>query len=152
MKNTKGLSISFQVDNTPEEVFDAINNVRGWWSGEFVGDTDKAGAEFTYRYEDMHRSKQRITEFTPGKRVVWRVVESYLSFLKDKSEWNGTQIVFEISKRGDKTEVRFTHEGLTPQVECYGECSTAWAMLIKGNLRRLITTGKRQPDAFSQTG
>lgn len=152
MKNTQGLSISFLVDNSPEEAFDAINNVRGWWSGEIEGDTDKSGAEFTYRYKDVHRSKQRITEFFPGKRVVWRVVESHLSYLKDKIEWNGTQIVFEISRREDKTDVRFTHDGLTSQIECYGACSTAWAMLIRGNLRRLITTGKSQPDAFAQAG
>ena len=42
---------SFSVDQTPEEVFKAINNVRGWWSEEIEGATDKLGAEFTYHYE-----------------------------------------------------------------------------------------------------
>ena len=140
---------TFSVDQTPDEVFASVNNVRGWWSGEIDGDTDKPGAEFTYRYKDFHRSKQRITEFNPDNKLVWHVVDSHLSFAKDPSEWNDTDIVFDIFETDGKTEVRFTHVGLVPQFECYGSCSNAWGTLINGNLRKLITTGKVQPDPFA---
>src|SRR5579859_7547520 len=121
--HNQNYTTSFTVDQTPEEVFIAINNVRGWWSGEIEGDTDKLGAEFTYRYEDVHYSKQKITEFIPSKKVVWLVLDANLTFVQDKTEWNGTKITFEIAKKGDKTEVQFTHVGLAPHFACYNACS-----------------------------
>ena len=137
---------SFSVDEAPQEVFAAINNVRGWWSGDIEGSTDQLGAEFTYRYEDVHWSKQRITELVPGKKVVWLVVEAHLSFVEDKTEWNGTEISFEIAKNGDKTDLRFTHRGLVPEYECFNNCSSAWSFYINSSLRDFITSGKGAPN------
>jgi hypothetical protein len=148
----QSLTYAFTVDQTPEEAFAAINNVRGWWSGEIDGGTDKLGDEFTYRYQDVHYSKQRLTQLIPGKKVVWLVLDSYLKFVKDKAEWNGTEIMFEVSKNGQKTEVRFTHLGLVPEVECFGACSNAWGFYINGSLRSLITTGKGEPNQMEKTG
>ncbi|MDA4127767.1 MAG: SRPBCC domain-containing protein [Thaumarchaeota archaeon] len=137
---------TIMVEKTPEEAFAAINNVRGWWSGEIEGGTNKLGDVFTYRYEDVHYSKQKITEFIPGKKVVWEILDSSLNFVKDKKEWNGTRVTFDISKMGNKTEVRFTHAGLVPNFECYDSCSTAWAFYVNKSLRSLITTGKGEPN------
>lgn len=81
MKSEK-FTATFSVDQTPEQFFDSINQVRGWWSGEVDGDTDKLGAEFTYRYKDVHRTTQKITELIPGKKVVWHVTDSNLSFVE----------------------------------------------------------------------
>lgn len=143
-------TLKFSVDQTPEQVFDAIQNVAGWWSGQIDGETDRLGAEFTYRYGDVHRSKQRVTELVRGKRLVWHVVEAELSFVKDTGEWKGTDIVFEISDKGNRTEVRFTHVGLNGTRECFEDCSSGWSALLNGNLRELIATGERQPDAFAE--
>lgn len=132
------------VDQSPEEVFAAINNVSAWWSGEIEGVTDTAGTEFTYSVPGIHFSKQKITESVPFKKIVWHVVDATLSFVKDKSEWKGTDIVFDITKKGNKTEVRFTHVGLAPEFECYKDCSNAWGLLINGNLKNLIITGEHQ--------
>ena len=106
---------AFIVDETPEEAFDAINNVRGWWSGNIEGNTNTLGDEWTYRCKDIHYSKHKMTELVPGKKLVWLVLDSYLNFIEDKVEWNSTKITFDITKKGDKTEVRFSHLGWFPK-------------------------------------
>jgi hypothetical protein len=143
---------TFSVDQTPEEIFKAINNVRGWWSEEIEGSTDRLGAEFEYHYKDIHRCKMKITEFVPGKKVVWLVLDNYFNFTEDKTEWKGTEVIFEVSKKDDKTQLRFTHEGLVPEYECFKVCSNAWGSYINGSLRSLITTGKGKPNQKDKGG
>jgi len=133
---------SILVDQTPMEAFDAINNVRAWWPGEIKGNTTKLDDEFIYRYKKIHYSKQKLVEVIPEKKVVWLVTDSSLNFVENKTEWTGTKIIFEISEKNNKTQIRFTHQGLIPQYECFDSCSNAWSDIIKNGLRNLITTGK----------
>ena len=131
----------FEVAATPAEVFDTINDVAAWWSGEITGPTRALGDQFTYRYKDMHFSRQQITEFRPGRRVAWLVVESRLSFVPQQNEWDGTRITFDIAPRNKGSRVTFTHEGLEPAKPCYDDCSGAWTFLVAG-LRKLIDERK----------
>jgi hypothetical protein len=57
---TKDFTTTFVVDQSPDEVFDSITNVRGWWSEEIDGSTDKLGAEFKCHYKDIHQGKRRL--------------------------------------------------------------------------------------------
>jgi len=140
------ISHAFTVTESPSKVFAAINDVRAWWSGEIDGPTDELGGQFEYRYQDFHRSVQKITELQPGKKIVWHVVDAQLKFVDNQTEWNGTDIVFEIGKKDGKTEVRFTH-GLAPACQCYRDCNDAWGFYVKESLRSLITTGKGKPNS-----
>jgi hypothetical protein len=140
--SSKDYTTSFSVEQSPEEAFRAINNVRAWWEGQIEGSTDKVGGVFTYQYEDFHRSKQKVMELVPGRRVVWDVIEGGPKFVTDRTEWKGTRIVFDIVRKGSKTEVRFTHQGLIPRLECYDSCTDAWGSIIRGSLRDLITASK----------
>ena len=146
--NTQHFTTVIVADQSPEEVFNAINNVRGWWSGEVDGVTDVPDALFTYTVPGIHFSKQKITAFIPGKKIVWNVVDAELSFVRNKNEWKGSNICFDISAKAGKTEVVFTHVGLTPAIECYNDCSNAWGLLINGNLKNLIATGEQQPSPW----
>jgi uncharacterized protein YndB with AHSA1/START domain len=137
---------SFTVDRTPEQVFAAITDVRGWWSEEVVGQTAEQGDMFRFEVPGVHRTVQTLTEVVPGRKVVWHVSDSWIGFVHDKSEWDDTDIVFDISTAEDgRTALRFTHTGLTPAVECYDACSSAWSAYMLGSLRDLILTGKGDP-------
>ncbi len=138
---------TFTVDQSPQDVFAAVTNVRGWWSEEVEGGTEKLNDEFDYHFQDIHRCKMRLTEVVPGKKVVWLVLENYFNFIQDQSEWVNTEVIFEIAEKDGKTELHFTHEGLVPAYECFEICSDAWGTYINGSLRDLITTGKGKPNA-----
>jgi uncharacterized protein YndB with AHSA1/START domain len=140
--NTTDFTTTILVDQSPQEVFNAINHVSGWWQGAIEGSSNKLNDEFTYRMKEFHFSKQKIVEIIPNKKVVWLVTESKLSFTKDQSEWTGTKIIFEITEQDNKTQLRFTHAGLNPDIECYGACSNGWQQLIQQSLLSFITTGK----------
>jgi predicted phosphohydrolase len=144
----KSYTTTIVVNKTPKEAFDAITNVRGWWSENVEGGTAKLNDEFDYHYKDIHRCKIRLVEVIPGQKMVWLVLENYFNFITDQTEWVGTKVIFEITEKGDQTEVVFTHEGLVPAYECYDICFDAWTGYINNSLRDLIETGKGQPNPY----
>jgi hypothetical protein len=145
--STADFTTTILVDQTPTAAFNAINNVRRWWSEEVEGSTTKLNDEFDYHYEDVHRCKMKLIELVPDKKVVWLVLENYFNFTKDKSEWKGTKIIFEIFTKDNKTQIRFTHQGLVPEYECFDICKSAWTQYIQQSLLNLIMKGKGQPNA-----
>lgn len=146
MENNKDFTTSFVVEQSPKQVFDAINRVRDWWNQGIKGTTDQLNAEFLQFYKDVHIVKMKITEFAPNKKVVWHVLDNYFNFVEDKSEWVNTNIIFEISEKNGKTEMKFTHQGLVPDYECYDICHDAWTSYIQGSLKSLVETGTGMPN------
>lgn len=140
----------FTVQATPVRVFEAITRVSEWWTINTEGKSKDVDDEFTVQFGDVHLTKQRVTEAVPGKRVVWRVIESLLPWLKDREEWKGTELVFDIAATNKGTELTFTHIGLTPQVECFDQCEKGWDYFIGESLYKLITEGTGLPDTTAR--
>lgn len=139
----KDFTTTLLVDQSPREVFAAVTNVRGWWSGLYSetikGKTENLHDEFTFRAGGgAHYTEQRLVELIPDQKVVWLITHADLTFVDKKDEWKGTKLVFEISRQKDKTELRFTHQGLVPEFECYEACSSAWQQYLDEKLLTLI--------------
>src|SRR5688500_3620125 len=144
--SNKHFNIIFVVDQSANEVFNAVCNISKWWTENVNGKSLSLHDEFTVQFEDMHFSRQRLIEVIPSKKIVWLVTDSKLSWLENKQEWTDTKIVFEIYNHDNRTQLRFTHIGLIPKVECYDDCSSAWTQYIRSSLFKLITTGKGHPE------
>jgi hypothetical protein len=146
--DTIGFTISLDLERTPQEVFDAVLDVRGWWSENVVGETASAGDEWDYAYQDVHDCRIRVTDVVPGERVEWLVLENRFSFTENPAEWVGTRMVFDIRTAGERSTLTFTHVGLVEDHECYGVCVQGWDFYIGTSLRELVETGVGQPSTF----
>ena len=139
MLKNQSYTTSIQIPFPPEVVFDHIKDVPRWWTEDFEGYNNKLNDEFVICHPGAHYSKQRVTEMIPGKKIVWLVTESELTWLQNKEEWTGTSMIFELVPDGDKTTLSFSHEGLVPGLECYDRCSQGWNIVIKNRLFNFIT-------------
>ena|SRR5579863_3094185 len=133
------------VSKSPQSVFKSItNDIAKWWGGpDLEGKSIDLNDEFIINHPGAHYSKQKLVEVVPGKKIVWLVTESTMSWLKkDQHEWANTRMIFEISTKGDNTVLQFTHEGLVLEKECYALCSEGWTTVITDYLFNFITYGK----------
>ncbi len=147
MKSISNFTQTLTISQTPQKVFEVILKVRKWWTGyhgeTFTGMTEKLNDEFTFHAGNgAHYSKQKIVEIIPNQKLVWQITDSKLSFLEKTDEWIGTKVIFEISTQADRTTLTFTHEGLTPEVECYNSCAPAWTEYLQNKLLPLLSTDK----------
>lgn len=140
----ESFTATIEVINSPEEIFQRITkDVSKWWGGkDLSGRSMIINDEFIVNHPGAHYSKQRLVEVIPGKRLVWLVTESKLSWLKNYEEWTNTKMIFEINSKKYSTLLHFTHEGLVPEKESYVRCSEGWNMVIKDWLYTFIMYNK----------
>ena len=136
---------SIAADISPKEAFDSINQVSAWWAKNFEGSSQHSGDLFTVRFGETF-VRFKVAESIPGKKAVWEVIDCNLHWIEDKTEWNGTQVVWELSPTADGgTKIDFTHIGLVPEAECYSSCEPGWTKHVKGSLLSLMTQKKGLP-------
>ncbi len=144
MKN-ENFHRTISVHVSAAEAMKKISQVNLWWAKNFSGSAEKLNDKFTVKFGETFVDFL-ISELLPNEKVVWRVTDCNLHWLKAKKEWKGTEVVFEISPENNKTRIDFTHVGLVPGVECYKDCEAGWSGHITTSLVKFMKEGKGMPE------
>ena len=133
---------SFTARISAAEAITKISQVPEWWGISFTGSAEKQDDKFVVKMGGDSFFDFTVTELVPGKRVVWFVEDCNMPWYSDKKEWAGTRLIFDLNEYNGVTELKFTHEGLTPDVECYKDCEPGWTHWIRTSLQSYFATGK----------
>ena len=113
-------------ESAPGAVFDALTStdaITTWWVP--ATGSGAAGGEITLMFGGQE-VRIRVDEADRPARVCWTVLVSV-----PLPDWAGTTITFDIAPAGDgSTVLRFTHHGLTPQLECFSMCHAGWTQSL----------------------
>jgi uncharacterized protein YndB with AHSA1/START domain len=134
------------VESTAKKIYTGLTqNIQNWWTEKMEGSANKINEVFTVRFDKTFK-KIKVVELIPDKKIIWEVMESYIDIaeINNKSEWNGTKIVWEINQNEDSTDLILTHHGLKPSLECYEVCDNGWISFME-SFHDYITTGMGTP-------
>jgi len=145
MKN-QNYTCSIAASVTAQDAFDRITRVSEWWSENIKGSFQNLNDTFTIHFNFGDSFVIKIIELVKNKKITWLVTDCDLTWIKDRKEWKGTKICFDISTENNSTRITFTHIGLVPGIECYDGCVKGWNHYINESLFKLLTEGKGLPD------
>lgn len=131
-------TVAIELPKPPEVIFNHIvSDIPKYWPEEFEGKCSKLNDEFIFRSGgDAHYSKNLVTEFVPGKRVVWLVTESLRK--PDNFDWSGTKMIFDLTPKLNNTLLEFTYDGPVMDGE-YDRLVEICDFVIKDSLYNFIT-------------
>jgi hypothetical protein len=143
--NQQNYHCSIIINSTPKIAMEKIDQVSSWWASNFEGSSAKLNDMFTVHFGDTFVTF-KVIEMETDKKRKWKVVDCNLHWLKDKKEWNGTTIDWEVKHVNNSTRINFTHVGLVPQIECYKDCVKGWNFYVGESLLQLIKDGVGKPE------
>ena len=141
----KSFNTIITVSKTANEAFNCINDVSKWWTKNIQGSSKHINDDFTVTFGETFGTF-KIIEMVKDKKIIWLTTDCNLHWMKDKKEWKGTKMSFEISVQDHETQIHFTHIGLVPEVECFTDCSAGWTHYITKSLFKLLTEQEGLPD------
>ncbi len=145
--NVENYMSTIEVATTVEKAYNALTReISLWWTEMFEGSSLHTGDLFTIRFGDNIYKTMQVKELSPCSKVIWFVEDSLIALpeLKNRTEWIGTTIIWEIEPKEDDTRIKVTHIGLNPDIECYEICSNGWIQFL-GSLKLFLETGEGKP-------
>ena len=145
---TQDYHTSFITTVSPQEAFNKILDVSSWWSKHADGKAKKIDDVFTVRFgpngeKDMY--KMQVIEATPGKRLVWKVIDSKQGWVQKTNEWTGTEIIWDIVSEAGGAKISMTQKGLNANLECFQTCQGGWNWLTSESLPKLLQENMGNP-------
>lgn len=143
-------SRTISVAASAKEAYEALT--RGfefWWTKPdrpIVKANDKA--TFSFPPGQGYWTFQ-ATDLNPGQYVEMVCVEAHHpsdGMPKEiETEWLGSHVVWQIAEKDGKSEIRFEHRGLTPELHCYDVCEQGWDRFFVNSLKAYLDTGVGAP-------
>src|SRR4051812_4243027 len=97
LKTKKDYNHALTVNASPKQAADLIGKVDKWWAKKVKGKSGKLDNEFSVHFGTTFVNF-RITEFEAGKKIIWLVTDCYLDWINDKTEWNGTRVIWRLAE------------------------------------------------------
>ncbi|MGH9061288.1 MAG: SRPBCC family protein [Acidimicrobiales bacterium] len=144
-ERTEDFTAVLNLPASPDTVLALVTSAAGvsrWW-GPTEGD-GAVGGTLVVSFGEYGANAMRVLE-VGSTRVVWgSIVAPGTTPTGHTLEWLGTTMEFDIVPARPGTELRFRHAGLTPQLECYDACDTAWTQFL-ASIQTYAETGIGTP-------
>ena len=127
------------IKSTLDDTYKALatrEGLAGWWTTDVQGST-AVGGVINFRFADRGYIDMKVLEATPGKRVLWEVVDGPQS-------WIGTKVGFDLKSDEGATVVLFKHAGWREPSEMMHHCTTKWGTVLM-SAKASVETGKGAP-------
>jgi uncharacterized protein YndB with AHSA1/START domain len=139
---TDDYTADLHIAAAPQAVYTALTTLDGnssWWAP--ASGSAAAGGELRFTFADPGAPLVlRVAEAAPTE-VAWHVTDC--AFLP---HWVDTTITFRLTAAEDgTTSLRFLHDGLTPQLDCFEMCQAGWNYFLP-SLRDYAESGAGHPN------
>jgi Activator of Hsp90 ATPase homolog 1-like protein len=136
---------SMSANVSAEDAYRKVARVCEWWNKKSTGTALRVGDTFKVDWGQAW-ADFKVVEAVPNKRVVWYVEDCHLPWLKNQTEWKDMKVVWDLAEQNGTTQIKMTHVGLTPEVECFKACEAGWNFHLGESLLKLLTEGHGLPD------
>src|SRR4030095_14616667 len=138
MRNgTKEFSCSIQVNASAIDAYEKITKVAEWWATNVKGNAKNLNDKFTVRFGKTF-SDISVIEAIPPQKLTWLITDCDLPLFANPRDWLNTKIAWELTNSNERTTIKMTHVGLTPDKSCFKDCEKGWTFYITNSLFKLI--------------
>lgn len=149
-RDTSPLNYAAAIDvaASPTRSFDAVaKQMSQWWTRTTEGQIETVGDRVKVIFPPHFGfwTFEAVT-IEPPHLISMRCVDARHSVEGQpetiEQEWLGTLVHWQFDALDSGTRICLTHDGLTPQLDCWEICQDGWDQFFKGSLKALLDRGE----------